>query len=64
MTDHITSLTPAAMRELIETLDQGLALFGLQNASLSASEVKIRQMILEVRNQVAAQLANRPDGQQ
>ncbi len=61
MTDHITSLTPAAMREIIGKLDEGLALFEQQKGRLSASESKVQQMMVDVRNQLSDQLARHPD---
>lgn len=64
MTDHFTSLTPAAMQAIISKLDQGLELFGQSSGPLPAPERRIQEMIKELRDQLASRLADRLGAQE
>lgn len=63
MTDQFTSLTPAALREIIDKLDLSLAVFAQHQGPLGVAEQNVRQMLTELRTRLADRLASHPDNQ-
>ena len=61
MTDQFTSLSPRALKEIIEKLDEGLAHFEQRKTRLPAAEIKIQKMMKELRARLAERLASRPE---
>lgn len=57
MTDQFTSLSPRALKEIIEKLDEGLAQFERRPTPLPAAELKIQRMMRELRARLAERLA-------
>lgn len=60
MTDQFTSLSSAAIREIIAKLDVGLRQFE-QRPVLSDSEANIRKMMTNLRDALAEKLKGLPD---
>jgi hypothetical protein len=61
MTDQSTSLSPAALRDIIANIDKSLEVFARNPERLHASEVQTRQMLLSLRERIATQLENHPE---
>lgn len=63
MTDQFTSLSPAAIREIIAKLDDGLRHFQ-KRPVLSDSEAKIQKMMKTLRDALEKKLQGLPDSRQ
>jgi hypothetical protein len=61
MTDQSTSLSPAALRDIIANIDRSLAVFARDPERLHASERQTQQMLISLRERIANQLANHPE---
>lgn len=59
MTDQFTSLTPAAVREIIAKLEDGLGQFEKHHV-LSDSEAKIQKMMKNLRDALREKLKGLP----
>lgn len=57
MTDQFTSLTPAAIKEIITHIDESVAVFGKYKGRLSAPELQVKSMLMAMRRQLIEQLA-------
>ncbi len=62
MTDQFTSLSPAAMRDILAKIDESLAIFERHSGRLHASEFHAKSMLLALRAQMMERLRNHPDG--
>ncbi len=56
MTDQFTSLTPAAIREIIAHIDESIAVFSKYTGRLTASEIQVKSMLTALRRQLLEQL--------
>ena len=63
MTDQYTSLSPAALRDIIANIDETLAVFDRHPDRLRASELKVKVMLIALRAQVLEQLENHRDAE-
>jgi hypothetical protein len=61
MTDQYTSLSPAALRDIITNIDETLAVFARHPDRLRATELKVKVMLIALRAQVVEQLESHPD---
>ena len=61
MTEHFTSLSPAALREIIANLEQSLAIYAQHPHRLQASEEEGRKLIMALRARLLDRLENHPD---
>jgi hypothetical protein len=62
MTDQFTSLSPAALRDIIANIDESLAVFGRHAGRLHATEFQAKNMLLALRARMVERLANHPEG--
>lgn len=56
MTDQFTSLTPAAIREIMAHLDDSIEVFDKYSGRLSAAELQVKSMLSAMRRQLFEQL--------
>jgi len=56
MTDQFTSLTPAAIRDIISHLDESIAVFGKYKGRMTASEIQVKSMLAALRRQLLEEL--------
>jgi hypothetical protein len=56
MTDQFNSLTPTAIREIIEHLDESIAVFAKYKGRMTASELQVKSMLSALRRQLLEQL--------
>jgi len=61
MTDQFTSLTPAAIREIIAHIDDSVAVFEKYKGRMTGTEVKVKSMLLTLRSQLVEQLSRQRD---
>jgi hypothetical protein len=57
MTDQFTSLTPAAIKEIITHIDESVAVFDKYKGRLSAPELQVKSMLMAMRRQLLEQLS-------
>ncbi len=57
MTDQFTSLTPAAIKEIITHIDESIAVFEKYKGRISAPELQVKSMLMAMRRQLIEQLA-------
>lgn len=62
MTDQFTSLSPAALRDIIAKIDESLAIFAQQSDRLHATELQAKSMLMALRARMVERLENHPDG--
>jgi hypothetical protein len=62
MTDQFTSLSPAAMRDIIAKIDESLAIFARHAGHLHASEEQAKNLLLALRKRMLERLENHPEG--
>jgi hypothetical protein len=58
MTDQFTSLTPAAIRDIVVHLDESIAVFDKYKGRMTASEIQVKSMLAALRRQLLEQLHN------
>lgn len=63
MTDQFTSLSPAALKDIIAHIDRSLAVFARHPNQLSAPELQIKRMLEALRLRLADQLQNHPEAE-
>jgi hypothetical protein len=56
MTDQFTSLTPAAIKEIITHIDESVAVFEKYRGRMSAPELQVKSMLMAMRRQLIEQL--------
>jgi hypothetical protein len=56
MTDQFSSLTPAAMLEIIREIDASLAILDRYRMRPTAAQIRMRSMLLTVRAELIEQL--------
>lgn len=56
MTDQFTSLTPAAIKEIVDHIDESVAVFAKYKGRLSAPELQVKSMLMAMRRQLLEQL--------
>jgi hypothetical protein len=56
MTDQFTSLTPAAIKEIITHIDESIAVFEKYKGRISAPELQVKSMLMAMRRQLIEQL--------
>jgi hypothetical protein len=56
MTDLLTSLTPAVIREIIAQLDQSIALIEKSNGRLTAYDIQLKSMLSALRSRMSEHL--------
>lgn len=61
MTDQFTSLTPAAMRDIIAQIDKSLAIFERHQGSLNVAELQAKNMLAALRERMVDGLLAHPD---
>jgi hypothetical protein len=61
MTDQFTSLTPAAIKDIIAHLDESIAVFERNKGRMSASELQVKSMLAALRRQLTEQLGQQHD---
>jgi hypothetical protein len=57
MTDQFTSLTPAAIKEIISHIDESVAVFEKYKGRMSAPELQVKSMLMAMRRQLIEQLS-------
>jgi hypothetical protein len=57
MTDQFTSLTPAAIKEIIAHIDESVAVFEKYKGRMSAPELQVKSMLMAMRRQLIEQLS-------
>lgn len=57
MTDQFTSLTPAAIKEIITHIDESVAVFDKYRGRLSVPELQVKSMLMAMRRQLIEQLS-------
>lgn len=62
MTDQFTSLSPAAIKDIIAHLDESLAVFDKYKGRMTASEIQVKSMLAALRRQLLEQLAEKKKG--
>lgn len=62
MTDQFTSLTPAAITEIIKHIDESIAVFDKYKGRMTGTEIKVKSMLLTLRSQLADQLGRQREG--
>jgi len=62
MTDQFTSLSPAAMRDIIAKIDESLAVFEQHTGRLHTSEFQAKTMLIALRTRMIERLQSHPDG--
>ena len=63
MTDQFTSLTPAAIKEIISHIDQSVAVFEKYKGRISAPELQVKSMLMAMRRQLIEQLGRQEQGE-
>jgi len=63
MTDQSTSLSPAALRDIIANLDKSLEIFARDPDRLHVSELQTRKMLLALRERIVTQLQKHPESE-
>jgi hypothetical protein len=63
MTDQFTSLTPAAIVEIIAHIDESIAVFDKYKGRMTGTEVKVKSMLVTLRAQLTDQLMRQHDSQ-
>jgi hypothetical protein len=63
MTDQYTSLSPAALKDIITHIDQSLAILARHLDGLSATELQIKKMLMALRARLVDRLENHPDAE-
>lgn len=58
MTDQFTSLTPAAIKDIIAHLEESIAVFDKYKGRMTASEIQVKSMLSALRRQLLEQLNN------
>ena len=61
MTDQFTSLSPAALKDIVAHLDDSLEVFTRQSGELTAADVQIKKMLIALRAKLIEKLENHPD---
>jgi hypothetical protein len=61
MTDQFTSLTPAAIKEIIVHIDESIAVFDKYKGRMTGTEIKVKSMLLTLRSQLLDQLSRQAD---
>jgi hypothetical protein len=61
MTDQFTSLSPAALQEIIANIDRSLAIFAPHADRLRPAELQAMEMLFALRTRILVQLENHPD---
>jgi hypothetical protein len=61
MTDQFTSLSPAALRDIIAKIDESLAVFERHSGRLHATEFQAKNMLLALRARMMERLQNHPE---
>lgn len=56
MTDQFTSLTPAAIKEIITHIDESVAVFAKYKGRMTASEIQVKSMLMALKRQLLEQL--------
>lgn len=56
MTDQFTSLTTAAIKEIISHIDKSLAVFEKYRGRMSVPELQVKSMLTALRKQMVEQL--------
>jgi hypothetical protein len=56
MTDQFNSLTPAAIKEIIEHIEESIAVFAKYKGRMTASELQVKSMLSALRRQLLEQL--------
>jgi hypothetical protein len=56
MTDQFTALTPSAMRQIIENLDDSLLVLERYKGRMTASQLQLKSMLGAIRRQLAEEL--------
>jgi hypothetical protein len=56
MTDQFTSLTPAAIKDIIVHLEESIAVFDKYKGRMTASEIQVKSMLAALRRQLLEQL--------
>ena len=62
MTDQFTSLSPAAMRDIITKIDESLSVFDRHTGRLHTSEFQAKMMLIALRAQMIERLKLHPEG--
>lgn len=63
MTDQFTSLTPAAIKEIIAHIDESISVFEKYRGRMTGTEVKVKSMLITLRAQLIEQLGKQHDSQ-
>ena len=58
MTDQFTSLTPAAIKDIVVHLDESIAVFDKYKGRMTATEIQVKSMLAALRRQMLEQLQN------
>lgn len=61
MTDQFTSLSPAALRNIIANIDESLAIFAQHPDRLHATELQAKSQLVALRAQMVARLEKHPE---
>lgn len=61
MTGQRTSLSLAALKQIIAGIDQSIAVFDRTGASLTSSEWGVRNMLYKLRGELAGQIDRHPE---
>ena len=61
MTDQFTSLSPAALKDIVAHLDDSLEVFARQSGELTAADAQIKKMLIALRAKLIEKLENHPD---
>ena len=56
MTDQFNSLTPAAIKEIIEHIEESISVFEKYKGRMTASELQVKSMLSALRRQLLEQL--------
>ncbi|MDB6113580.1 MAG: hypothetical protein JWQ62_525 [Lacunisphaera sp.] len=63
MTDQFTSLSPAALKDIVAHIDRSLSVFARHPNPLSAPELQIKKMLEVLRTRLADKLQNHPEAE-
>jgi hypothetical protein len=63
MTDQYTSLSPAALKDIITHIDQSLAILARHRDRLNATESQIKKMLMALRAKLVDKLERHPDAE-
>ena len=63
MTDQFTSLSAAALRDIVAHIDASLAVFARQAERPSAADAQIKKMLITLRTRLLEKLENLPEAE-